>query len=189
MSNDLPGTRTSLLKAIEQDSREQSLITLGVFYERYRGGLANFLTARYGLDAQDANDILHDFLCEKLVDAGLIRSYLDCLRQSQSGHRAFRPYLVRALCNFTIDRLRKQKHITMSESPEEDVLGSEYADLYRLEWCTRHPGSRISANAIALPQPKQGTGLDSVRDPVDRAPGDEQGATVARSIGEGAWLR
>ncbi len=134
VSSDLPATRMSLLNAMERDAREHNLIALGVFYERYRHGLANFLTNRYRLDPQDANDILHDFLYEKMVDASLIHSYLDCLRQSETGHRAFRPYLVRALCNFTIDRLRKRRDIGIDESPMEEVLGSEYADLYTLQW-------------------------------------------------------
>lgn len=135
LSSDLPATRTSLLKALEDDAREQNLIALGVFYERYRKGLANYLTSRFGLESMEANDILHDFLYEKMVDASLIHSYLNCLRQSKPGHRAFRPYLVRSLCNFTIDRLRKRSnHVSMDPTPKEDALVSEYADLYTLQW-------------------------------------------------------
>lgn len=135
MSSDLPATRTSLLHALDNGAREQNLISLGVFYERYRRGLARYLERRFQVQAQDADDILHDFLIHKIADASLINAYLNCRDSSASGHRSFRPYLVRALANYTLEKLRNTVHVANLEMiPSEAVLDSEFADLYTLEW-------------------------------------------------------
>ncbi len=131
--SELPATRTSLLRAIDNDAAEQKLIALGVFYERYRRGLAKVLSRRFRIHPQDADDILHDFLFKKMADASLINSYYECL--AKSGHRSFRPYLVRALTYFTLDRLKAKKEMVSLEAlPSEGVLGDEFSDLYALGW-------------------------------------------------------
>ena len=134
-SSELPVTRTSLLRAIERDATEQKLISLGVFYERYRRGLAKVLSRKFRMHPQDADDILHDFLFKKLADASLIKAYVECLSESESGHRSFRPYLVRALTYFTLDRLKAKKHlVSLDALPTEVALSAEFAVIFTLEW-------------------------------------------------------
>lgn len=135
VSSDLPVTHLSLLRALDDGAREQQLISLGVFYERYRGGLAKYLERRFKIHVQDAYDILHDFLIVKVADGSLIHSYLECVKRPDSRPRTFRSYLVRSLSNYTLEQLRKRKFFTDLDSvPNAAVLNSDMSDLYTLEW-------------------------------------------------------
>jgi hypothetical protein len=135
VSSELPATHLSLLRALDDSVREQQLISLGVFYERYRGGLAKYLERRFQIHVQDAYDILHDFLIVKVADGSLIHSYLECVENSDSRPRTFRSYLVRSLSNYTLEQLRKRKVSTGLDSvPAAAVIHSEMSDLYTLEW-------------------------------------------------------
>lgn len=102
-------TDISLLRAVAEGSRDQKLIALGWFYERYRAALVTVLEQRLRLPGLGAEDLLHDFFFEKIWDANLIDKYLASLADPLQARRRFRDYLARSICNFAIDKLRTTK--------------------------------------------------------------------------------
>ena len=105
----LPPTRMSMLLALAGGGIEQKLVGLGVFYQQYRSGMARCIEQRFGVSTLDAEEILHEFLVKKLLDGEFVAKYLEHVGEASSSQVRFRPFLVRSLCNFTLDWLRAKR--------------------------------------------------------------------------------
>ena len=112
---------------------------LSRFHEYYAEPLLRHLERRFHLDRSSAEDILQEFLVDKLIspqpEHNLTRQYLD--KYADTDKVRFRDYLRRALNNRTIDVLRKQhrrptQSVEMIEDPHETDPGSK--DEFDVDW-------------------------------------------------------
>lgn len=112
---------------------------LGKFIDQYGAPLRLHIMSRSGFDSSTAEDLLHDFLVDKLIAGSskrnLAQQYLD--RDDSSGI-SFRGYLLRSLNNYIIDHVRKKRLTTRSLNHEFDapvfVQTSDHIDRFDMNW-------------------------------------------------------
>lgn len=75
---------------------------LGNLLAQYVGPLRSFLSARFGVPRDRAEDLLHGFLADKVLEQDLVR-------QADRARGRFRSFLLRSLENFTIAQIRKER--------------------------------------------------------------------------------
>jgi DNA-directed RNA polymerase specialized sigma24 family protein len=96
-----PSTHWTMVgRAGATDSQRRQV--LGRLLERYLPAMRSYLVAHFGLDADQAGDLLQGFLVDKVLEQ-------DVVRKADQSRGRFRNFLVRALNHFTIDKLREQK--------------------------------------------------------------------------------
>lgn len=94
------------------------------FLLQYGGPLKAHLQRRFRLDESSVEDLLHDFLTEKILtedsNKNLAEKYLQ--RNEQVGSLRFRSYLLSSLNNFVVDKSRKRQVTAQSMDVEDRSL-------------------------------------------------------------------
>ena len=122
-SGDFPSTEWSLL--------HDSEAALPLIYERYRHPLVTFLKLRFRLQHDDAQEIFHAFVADKLVAQ-------DLLATVDRARGRFRTFLTRVLGNFAIDWFRSEgawtrRHLVAGEMTSNNNT-PDAADAFDHTW-------------------------------------------------------
>jgi len=115
---------------------EAGRVALEGLVKVYSRPLLNHLTAKFQASEEDAEDWLQDFLIDKIVIGNF-------LRKAERGRGKFRTFLLNALDNFVIDKLRHDKRqvrrpeggwvdLEDEELPEEQPCGDREAEDWAL---------------------------------------------------------
>lgn len=97
----IPSTRWSEVEAASDPESADGRRALESQLQRYRPSLIAHLRARFWLNLPEAEDLLHDFVHKKVLQANLFAG-------AQRGRGHFRSYLLNALDRFVISDLRRQ---------------------------------------------------------------------------------
>lgn len=127
-----PETRWSLVgraAASDELTRQQALSELLV---RYVPGLRAFLVETRRVPADLADDLLHDFVADKVLAAKLVR-------KADQGRGKFRNFVLKSLSNFVTTRLRREYAArAMAAGLDEGRIASLSArretDRFEQEW-------------------------------------------------------
>ena len=71
-----PQTQQSMISVMLQRDDNKRLVALGCFYERYRPGLARVLQAKLRLQPTDTDEILNEFMVQKLMEGSFLQKYV-----------------------------------------------------------------------------------------------------------------
>ena len=101
MDSDFPTTAHSLLAQLRSQDPLEKKTALNLFVAGYRKALLKFLIVRKRMDQNDAEDLVQDFIVEKIMSGQVLGT-------TPKGGR-FRNLLRKCLQNYLIDSLRKRK--------------------------------------------------------------------------------
>ena len=101
MDSAFPTTKYSLIAQLRSSNPAARKSALDLFVVGYRRALLRFLTVNKRIDQDDAEDIVHNFIVEKIMSGKVVSS-------SQKNGK-FRNLLRKSLQNYLIDLIRKRK--------------------------------------------------------------------------------
>ena len=101
MDSGFPTTKYSLMAQLRSPDSIEQKSALGLFIEGYRRALLKFLVVNKRVNQHDAEDIVHDFIVEKVMSGRVL--------EATENKGKFRSLLCKSLQNFLIDSLRKRK--------------------------------------------------------------------------------
>lgn len=136
INHPFPHTDWSLVRAIQLSDAENQRETLGHFLEQYLPAMQSHLLARrFYKNAHDTEDLLADFVSDKIIASHLLR------RVSQ-GDGKLRTYLATCIDNYAKSRLRKRTPIGLNAIGGHDFDLAMFAesdtahgkDVFDLEW-------------------------------------------------------
>ena len=141
---DFPPTRLSVIERIRKGDESARKEALGIFVEDYRPALIDFLVKAKRVDPADADDLVSDFILNKVMQGKVL--------QLANGQGRFRNALRTCIQRQLIDSVRKKNRepIASEAAPEAAVAGNDESDI--------DPLDRVWATAIftgALSQMKQ----------------------------------
>lgn len=125
-----PETRWSLLVRTQDGSVTVSREALGDLLRLYSPALKAHLIYRRGLQPSDADDVLQEFISEKILERDLLRS-----ADREKGR--LRSLLVRSLTNFLIDELRRRKTLGRAVQLDDELVAkpvSDESDVLEVMW-------------------------------------------------------
>lgn len=135
-----PNTRWTLVKRAAGVSAEEAVEACGELLELYRTALITHLMYAWHLHREQAEDLLHDFITDKI----LIGDLLSCADQERG---KFRTFILTSLNRYAISKLRKSQTArrspgaealipldTVSEWVEETVAVPAASMVYDLAW-------------------------------------------------------
>jgi DNA-directed RNA polymerase specialized sigma24 family protein len=114
---DFPPTRISVIERIRKGDAEARNEALGIFVEDYRPALMDFLVKAKRVDPVDADDLVNDFILNKVMQGKVL--------ELANGQGRFRSALRTCIQRYLIDSIRKKSRepITPRAAPEP-VAGS-----------------------------------------------------------------
>lgn len=130
-----PETQTSLLRQIAGSNDHVRAVALGIMFERYRRSLARVIAGKFGFDSFRCEELLLDFVSDKLLDGQFVAKYLESLENTGKRELKFRGYISRSVYNYTIEQLRKEKDFAPVEDHEAEVI-DDIEKLLEAEKCT-----------------------------------------------------
>ncbi len=133
-----PPTRWSLVSEAADESPDSGRPALSHLLERYLPALRAHLVFKKGVPADEAEDILNEFISRKVLEN-------DLLRQADHRKGRFRTFLLTALDRFLIDLSRRTDRRVTSCSVEADGTERAYAEVdpFDVEWARRVVGQAL----------------------------------------------
>lgn len=101
MNAEFPSTHKSLLNQLRSTDPGRQRTALEIFVKGYRQALIHFLVAGKGVNRDSAEDLVQDFVLNKIMSGRILDSY------ENKGN--FRNLLRKSLQNYLIDEFRKEK--------------------------------------------------------------------------------
>ena len=143
---EFPATRLSIIERIREGDEDARREALGVFVEDYRPALVDFLVKAKRVDPADADDLVSDFILNKIMNGKVLELANDKGR--------FRGALRTCIQRYLIDSIRKKgrEPFVSETAPEAAVAADETPDV------DIDPLDRVWATAIftsALAQMRQ----------------------------------
>lgn len=138
-SEDMGSTIFSVIAGIVDVEDHVRQAQLGRFIQQYGEPLKAHIVCRSGVDSATAEDLLHDFLIEKLIDSSSGKNLAGQFLEKKESHGvSFRGYLLRSLNNYLIDKKRVKRHSPVSLDHERDSPLSmevlEANDRFDVDW-------------------------------------------------------
>ena len=96
-----PSTHWSAIRLAGETETERGQRALGELLLRYQAALKAYLFEKFRCSKDQAEDLLHDFIYEAVLQRGLIT-------KARQGNTRFRSYLLTALHNFAVSNNRQQ---------------------------------------------------------------------------------
>lgn len=114
MQNDFPNTRLSVISKIRHGSDEVRRAALEEFVEGYRTALVNFLVSCKQVSVSDAEDLVHEFILNKIMNGKVL--------ELANGQGRFRNALRTCIQRYLIDSIRKKNRDKVVDSAEPEGL-------------------------------------------------------------------
>ena len=131
----------SLLLGVSQIDDSCRRSQLERFAVQYTQPLVMFLVGTKRMPVEEASEIVQDFWLAKLISPAptenLVAKYLETVREEQGVRRSFfRKYLMRAVSNFYLDKLRRNRNPTFSIDEIATVAAPEssHDDTFDIAW-------------------------------------------------------
>lgn len=118
--NEFPGTKLSMIERILEGNSETRKQALGIFFSGYRPALLDFLVKCKGVSANDAEDLVDDFIVNKVIEGNVL--------QLANGKGRFRNALRTCLQRYLIDALRKRNRLALKHDLSCDDLSGVESD-------------------------------------------------------------
>jgi DNA-directed RNA polymerase specialized sigma24 family protein len=152
-----PLTRWSLVLRIQTDPLHLRETALNELLSVYYPVMRKFLTAGMGFPSEAADDLIQGFVAEKVLRK-------NALLEARPARGRFRSFMFKALKNYVVDDLRKQRaqKRAAAVAPVPDAEGlhnvpsadASLEDLYNLEW-GRHTLAQVIRRMRAECQQKR----------------------------------
>lgn len=119
---EFPATRLSIIERIRGGDEDARREALGVFVEDYRPALVDFLVKAKQVDSADADDLVSDFILNKIMNGKVLELANDKGR--------FRGALRTCIQRYLIDSIRKKgrEPFVSETAPEAAIAAEETAD-------------------------------------------------------------
>ena len=116
---EFPATRLSIIERIREGDEDASREALGVFVEDYRPALVDFLVRAKRVDPVDADDLVNDFILNKVMNGKVL--------ELANGKGRFRSALRTCIQRYLIDSIRKKSRdpVSSETAPETAVAADQ----------------------------------------------------------------
>ena len=142
---EFPATRLSIIERIREGDEDASREALGVFVEDYRPALIDFLVKAKRVDSDDADDLVSDFILNKIMNGKVL--------ELANGKGRFRSALRTCIQRYLIDSIRKKSREPISSEAAPEAIAADQNQNSDID-----PLDRVWATAIfsgALTQMRQ----------------------------------
>ena len=136
--NPFQTTITSIIMDVAGRRDRKGELAVHRFVQIYGPPIAHHLSRRFGFQEEEAVDILNEFMIAKILEPGpdnnLAARYLD--RRQEGRPVSFRGYLLRAVINFTLDKIRRRDTLQLEAIDYCDPVAVELepTDEFEAEW-------------------------------------------------------
>lgn len=132
---EFPATRITIIDRIRTGDPEASREALGVFVEDYRPALIDFLVKAKRVDPTDADDLVNDFILNKVMQGKVL--------ELANGQGRFRSALRTCIQRYLIDSIRKKSRDAIASDTAPEAAVAEVSEDSEVD-----PLDRVWATAV-----------------------------------------